>query len=293
MIGEKVVLTNGGIIIVPLLQFHSQCPLTHYYNRIIDTMRQYVLSYRKEHHRNYLDLQSLKGVLTYATALTRALPKDQGDEQKAALSDIERSLDLEIARLRPRNLPNLMDFLDDLKNWVVVVFAVITPFIIKSDKHYDHFWDYVRQDALAYYGIGIASIIVLRFLFGVLHDLKNKSTMKTCYLFNSAFNLVCFVSFRIKKYSHPSLANWNLFTGIVFPWFVHVEMDIRRSRNIIKGIIASLIFVGLLLLLVYSLDKIKDKYTHSEQNQPLQIPSKPKQPPSIDLNKTLRSAVTR
>lgn len=251
----------------------------------------HILSKRKESADSYLDLKALKGMIIYVEVLLNMITDEEIKKKELArVKLIDKGLTQEVELLRPVLLPNFKDFFDDFKSWSVIVFAIITPFIITSHHQYANLKTYILDMALPYYGYGMLGLIVIIFIVKFLFQ---QQSYKSCFFTKKIVNIVEWLRLKVKQKSKPNLSE-NLFYKRVFPRFIDLEMQFLRIKLNLKKIIFILFSTVLTAFLIKGFILLMSNY--EKQDLKLQYPKCSQLSAqldelngTIDLNNTLKT----
>ncbi len=268
--------------IVPVLPYSPQFDDKQYISKMIDSIGEYLSVVRKEKSGDYQGLQRLLGIATYVETLYTL--SDTDERRKKHLERLEKSIRYECSLLPEIKPPTLFDFLQELKSWSIVIFAIITPLFVSEVVKLD------ENDFLPYfeiYAFGFALSLSIVYLTRAI----TANSIKACYLSKKGYDLYKAVLLKVKKNSLPSLGkNW--FTSKLFPVIVDMEMSFRRTplkkKRTVGAIVAFIAICIFVASMLFALRHVTVQYQHEDksQNQNPALPHK-----VYDRNATLKQQV--
>ena len=241
----------------------------------------HIVSRRKENAGNFLVIKSLRGMITYVKVLLNLIGDSEiRNKELTRVGFIDKGLENELDQLRPISLPNFKDFLDDFKSWSVIVFAIITPFIITSKHTFSSLEDYTLNMALPYYGYGM--LVVIGAIFAIRIIILKKS-YKSCFFVRKIGDIVVWTVLGIKKRSKPTIGtklHTSWYEKYFFPFMVDIGMKVKRLDIPYKKI------MGILLIAFFaSIVSIGGWHILQQRTQPYHVIP----PKHMELNSTLES----
>ncbi len=239
--------------IVPIIPYNDEKNLDNYVLQMAEGIERNILTRRKENSNNFFELQALQGMISYIKVLLNLINADHSEDIKK-VDQISDGISKELKQLHPVSIPTFGDFAQDLKTWIVIIFAIITPYIISSKPTFKSLQEYFLNMALPYYGIGLG-FAMLATLF-----IRFAQTYKTCFILVKIIDFLKFFVGGIKKYSRPSIGQ-NPLTFFIFPGIINIEMFTRRIELNWKKSVSSVISILLLITFVIGLFLIYKKYT--------------------------------
>lgn len=148
-----------------------------FFDHITQNILQHIAEVRKHHNLKPHTLQELLGILTYAKSSDRY--GHQTYKEKIAL--LEEVIEHELKK-KPAYPVDIYQFTHDLKSFITIIFAVLTPGILlhyKGPSNPLPISAYFSDIALPWYGYGIIAGLFVTLLIRYLHD----KTFMTSYLF--------------------------------------------------------------------------------------------------------------